>query len=140
MGCFLLSLLHFFAPPPPYTRQVEASIEALWQEQLSKNPLLFNGTKFRLAGYSTEGDRTAAATTAAAASYDTTESPEGGTRTGTAEGGAAGGAAGVGGTTPPRPPRSHSPVSASPPTRKLSLRLGLTDYRTFRGEPSCDVT
>lgn len=108
---------------------MEANIEALWQEQLSKNPLLFNGSKFRLAGYSTEGDHTAAA--AAAASNDTTESSE---RTATAERGTAGGAAGVGRTTPPPPPRSCSPVS--PPTRKLRLRLGLTDYRTFRGEPS----
>ena len=30
------------------------------------------------------------------------------------------------------PPRSQSPTS--PPTRKLHLRLGLTDYKTFRGE------
>lgn len=95
--------------------KVEASIEALWQEQLSKNPLLFNGSKFRLAGYSTEGDHTSVAAAAAAVSSDAAESSSEGGR-----------------KTPPPPPRSRSPTS--PPTRKLRLRLGLTDYRTFRGE------
>lgn len=110
-------------------QQVEANVEVLWQEQLAKNPLLFNASKFRLAGYSTEGDHTVTATGAAdtaaaaapaAAAAETlakadTSLGEDGTR-----------------TPPPPPPRSRSP--SSPPTRRLRLHLGLTDYRTFRGE------
>ncbi|CAM9420606.1 unnamed protein product [Ectocarpus sp. 13 AM-2016] len=102
------------------------------EEQLAKNPLLFNGSKFRLAGFSTEGDRKSSATAtgtanaAGGAVSDTTDSCDGG--------------GGGGRHTPPLPPltnaarrRSRSPTSSSPRTRKLRLRLGLTDYRTFRG-------
>lgn len=123
-------------PPAPPPQQVEENIEVLWQEQLAKNPLLFNGSKFRLAGFSTEGDRKSSATATANANAgggavsDTTDSSDGG--------------GGGGRNTPPPPPptttnaarrRSRSPTS--PPTRKLRLRLGLTDYRTFRGESVC---
>ncbi|CBN79318.1 conserved unknown protein [Ectocarpus siliculosus] len=110
-----------------YSRKPHPDPEAL----LAKNPLLFNGSKFWLAGFSTEGDRkpsataTATANPAGGAVSDTTDSSDGG--------------GGGGRHTPPLPPltnaarrRSRSPTS-SPPTRKLRLRLGLTDYRTFRG-------
>lgn len=123
------TILFLSCAAPP---QVEANIEVLWHEQLAKNPLLFNGSKFRLAGFSTEGDRKSSATVTATANAaggavsDTTDSSDGG--------------GGGGRHTPPLPSltnaarrRSRSPTS-SPPTRKLRLRLGLTDYRSFRGE------
>lgn len=129
------------APPPP---QVEANIEVLWQEQLTKNPLLFNGSKFRLAGFSTEGDRKSSATATATA---TANVAAGGAVSDTTEDSSDGGRGSGRNTPPPRPPpppptnaarrgQSRSPTS-SPPTRKLRLRLGLTDYRTFRGESLC---
>lgn len=106
---------------------MEANVEALWQEQLAKNPRLFNGSKFRLAGYSTEGDRTTAAQAAGAGAA----SPTGGDKSDSSDGREAAT------TTPPQrqqqqQQRPRSP--SSPPTRRLRLRLGLTDYRTFRGE------
>lgn len=105
---------------------MEASIETLWQEQLAKNPLLFNGSKFRLAGYSTEGDRSATPPSDTAV-----ENMAAGTTTSSS---AAAGAV----SAPPPPPRSGR-QSPSPPTRRLRLRLGLTDYRTFRGEDRTSV-
>lgn len=109
------------------SQQVEANVEVLWQEQLAKNPLLFNGSKFRLAGYSTEGDHSVTATAnAAAASVALAPAAKTATKADISQGedGTV--------TPPPPPPRSRSP--SSPPTRRLRLRLGLTDYRTFRGE------
>lgn len=90
--------------------QVETTIEVLWQEQLAKNPLLFNGSKFRLAGYSTESNRPAIAVDSV---VDTTSSSD--------EDGV---------SMFPIPSQNQS----SPQTKQLRLQLGLTDYRSFRGE------
>lgn len=106
--------------------QVYAIIETLWQEQLAKNPLLFNGCKVRLTGNPTKGDYSAGnASPIAVVSYATDGSDGGGGKGG---GGGSGRGAGKGRMSPLQLPRSRSP--SSPPTNKWLLRLGYTDYRT----------
>ncbi|CAM9470057.1 unnamed protein product [Choristocarpus tenellus] len=102
--------------------QVEDQIETLWQEQLSKNPSIFNASKFRLAGYSYSAVRTAAPTsTPAPASVLASDCNDQDT-----------------------PVLSHPEGHFPPETEKgsgnahegsslLTLHLGLTDYRSFRG-------
>lgn len=117
--------------------KVEANVESLWQEQLAKNPLLFNGLKFRLAGFSTEGALNAGAAASLATITPTATLTNSADMAGSTTDSSEGGDIPAAVPTPSvriqatQPPRSRSPTST--PTRKLSLRLGLTDYRTFRG-------
>ena len=104
-------------------------VEELWQQQLVKSPLLFNGSKFRLAGYSTEGDHSGASAPTADSEVDSAENMD------------SDGRGDSSGKTSPRA-RARSPCYP-PPTKMLRLQLGLTDYRTFRGvsaRPLCRDT